>query len=97
VNKAIVLDNERREMDRKRKMKGQGFGNNTHQCTNSQHGFHQDSKDQSVSGTVIQINSGLRIGRIISFSNDPSISRADSSNSRVVSKLHARVTPTLPQ
>jgi hypothetical protein len=28
VNKAIVLDNERREMDKKRKMKGQGVGNN---------------------------------------------------------------------
>jgi hypothetical protein len=41
VNKAIVLDNERREMDRKRKMKGQGVGNNNRQCTNSQHGFHQ--------------------------------------------------------
>jgi hypothetical protein len=40
VNKAIVLDNERREMDRKRKIKGQGVGNNIHQRTNSQHGFH---------------------------------------------------------
>jgi hypothetical protein len=40
VNKAIVLDNERREMDRKRKMKGQGVGNNNRQRTNSQHGFH---------------------------------------------------------
>jgi hypothetical protein len=40
MNKAIVLDNERREMDRKRKMKGQGVGNNIHQRTNSQHGFH---------------------------------------------------------
>jgi hypothetical protein len=28
VNKAIVLDNERREMDRKRKMKGQSSGSN---------------------------------------------------------------------
>jgi hypothetical protein len=35
-----VLDNERREMDRKRKMKGQGVGNNNRQRTNSQHGFH---------------------------------------------------------
>jgi hypothetical protein len=40
VNKAIVLDNKRREMDRKRKMKGQGIGNNNRQRTNSQHGFH---------------------------------------------------------
>jgi hypothetical protein len=40
VNKAIVLDNERREMDRKRKMKGQGIGNNVRQRTNSQHDFH---------------------------------------------------------
>jgi hypothetical protein len=40
VNKAIVLDIERREMDRKRKMKGQGSKNNTRQRTNSQHGFH---------------------------------------------------------
>jgi hypothetical protein len=35
VNKAIVLDNERREMDRKMKIKGQGVGNNIRQCTNS--------------------------------------------------------------
>jgi hypothetical protein len=41
VNKAIVLDNERREMDRKRKMKGQGVENNNRQHTNSQYGFHQ--------------------------------------------------------
>ena len=41
VNRAIVLDNERREMDRKRKMKRQGSGSNTRQRTNSQHGFHQ--------------------------------------------------------
>jgi hypothetical protein len=40
VNKAIVLGNERREMDRKRKMKGQGSGDITRQRTNSQHGFH---------------------------------------------------------
>jgi hypothetical protein len=40
MNKAIVLDNEHREMDRKRKMKGQGAGNNICQRTNSQHGFH---------------------------------------------------------
>jgi hypothetical protein len=40
VNKAIVLDNEHREMDRKRKIKGQGVGNNIRQRTNSQHGFH---------------------------------------------------------
>jgi hypothetical protein len=40
VNKAIVLDNEHREMDRKRKMKGQDARNNIHQRTNSQHGFH---------------------------------------------------------
>jgi hypothetical protein len=39
-NKAIVLNNERREMDRKRKMKGQSVGNNNRQRTNSQHGFH---------------------------------------------------------
>jgi membrane-bound lytic murein transglycosylase MltF len=41
VNKAIMLDNEHQEMDRKRKMKGQGSGNNARQRTNSQHGFHQ--------------------------------------------------------
>jgi hypothetical protein len=41
VNKAIVLDNERREMDRKRKMKGQSSGSNNRQRTNFQHGFHQ--------------------------------------------------------
>jgi hypothetical protein len=41
VNKAIVLDNEHREMDRKRRMKGQGSGSNTRQRTNPQHGFHQ--------------------------------------------------------
>jgi hypothetical protein len=41
VNKAIVLDNERKEMDRKRKMKVQGSGSNNRQCTNPQHGFHQ--------------------------------------------------------
>jgi hypothetical protein len=40
VNKAIVLDNECREMDRKRKMKGQGVGNNIRQHTNCQHFFH---------------------------------------------------------
>jgi hypothetical protein len=40
VNKTIVLDNERREMDRKRKMKGQGVGNNNRPRTTSQHGFH---------------------------------------------------------
>jgi hypothetical protein len=40
MNKAIVLDNERREMDRKRKMKEQGVGNNIRQRANSQHGFH---------------------------------------------------------
>jgi hypothetical protein len=41
VNKTIVLDNEHREMDRKRRMKGQGSGSNTRQRTNPQHGFHQ--------------------------------------------------------
>jgi hypothetical protein len=40
-NKAIMLDNERREMDRKRKMKGQSSESNNRQRTNSQHGFHQ--------------------------------------------------------
>jgi hypothetical protein len=59
--------------------------------------FIRDSKDQLVSGTVISINSGLRIDRTISFNNDPSIRRIDNSNSRVGSKPHARVIPTLPQ
>ena len=41
VNRAIVLDNERKEMDRKRKLRGQTSGSNTRQRTNPQHGFHQ--------------------------------------------------------
>jgi hypothetical protein len=35
-----MLDNERREIDIKRKVKGHGAGNNIRQRTNSQHGFH---------------------------------------------------------
>jgi hypothetical protein len=36
VNCAIVLDNMRKEMDRKRRMQGQASGSNTHQRPNSQ-------------------------------------------------------------
>jgi hypothetical protein len=39
VNCAIVLDNMRKEMDRKRRMQGQASGSNTHQRPNSQQRF----------------------------------------------------------
>jgi hypothetical protein len=41
VNRAIVLDNMRKEQDRKRRMQGQGSGSNIRQRPNSQHGPHQ--------------------------------------------------------
>jgi hypothetical protein len=41
VNHAIVLDNMRKEQDRKRRMQGQGSGSNLHQRPNTQHGPHQ--------------------------------------------------------
>jgi hypothetical protein len=39
VNRAIVLDNMRKEMDRKRRMQGQTSGSNTRQHTSSQQRF----------------------------------------------------------
>jgi hypothetical protein len=39
VNRAIVLDNMRKEMDRKRRMQGTTSGSNTHQRTSSQQRF----------------------------------------------------------
>jgi hypothetical protein len=39
VNHAIVLDNMRKEQDRKRRMQGQGSGSNTRQRPNTQQGF----------------------------------------------------------
>jgi hypothetical protein len=39
VNRAIVLDNMRKEQDRKRRMQGQGSRSNTHQRPNTQQGF----------------------------------------------------------
>jgi hypothetical protein len=41
VNRAIVLDNMRKEQDRKRRMQGQGSGSNTRQRPNTQQGFQQ--------------------------------------------------------
>jgi hypothetical protein len=39
VNRTIVLDNMRKEMDRKRRMQGQACGSNTRQRTSSQQRF----------------------------------------------------------
>jgi hypothetical protein len=39
VNRAIMLDNMRKEQDKKRRMQGYGSGSNTHQRRNSQQRF----------------------------------------------------------
>jgi hypothetical protein len=53
VNRAIVLDNMRKEQDRKRKMQGQGSGSNTRQRFGSQQG-----SQQRFQGSVSQWNRG---------------------------------------
>jgi hypothetical protein len=54
VNHAIVLDNMRKEMDRKRRMQGHASGSNTHQRPNSQ---------QRFQGPVSQCNRGSYLQR----------------------------------
>ena len=53
VNRTIVLDNMRKEMDRKRRMQGQASGSNPRQRLNPQQGF-----QQRYQGPVSQWNRG---------------------------------------